>query len=298
MLFRLLLPFQEHGGLLRIFPEGKAQFADIVPKFDRLLLFWSDRRNPHEVQPAYATRSARKPFHCTCSDDPARLLVDHWWTCLCRYAITVWYFDADERARAKEKYLTGKIWCKNWIRFIPFRSGFLYVASHDLLCVYVQEKKEWRLNSVNHQIPASGKLVLPLPPPQTAIKCSTLRKWPIESMCVCFTWRNSRFVAWACGRSTVMETKPTVITFHIQRKGDDPADFECHDIVLKGIVDFFFFFFLSCHLVGGKLQLTLQQMFSGKSIQTGIVLRENLHLLLFFFFFAVNSLKVQCSAYA
>uniref|UniRef100_A0A4W5L5F0 Uncharacterized protein n=1 Tax=Hucho hucho TaxID=62062 RepID=A0A4W5L5F0_9TELE len=26
---------------------------------------------------------------------------------LSRYAITVWYFDADERARAKEKYLTG-----------------------------------------------------------------------------------------------------------------------------------------------------------------------------------------------
>ncbi|XP_016340167.1 egl nine homolog 1-like [Sinocyclocheilus anshuiensis] len=69
---------KEHGGLLRIFPEGTAQFADIEPKFDRLLLFWSDRRNPHEVQPAYATR----------------------------YAITVWYFDADERDRAKEKYLT------------------------------------------------------------------------------------------------------------------------------------------------------------------------------------------------
>ncbi|KAM8859262.1 egl nine homolog 1 isoform 2-T2 [Spinachia spinachia] len=71
---------KEHGGLLRIFPEGKSQFADIEPKFDRLLLFWSDRRNPHEVQPAFATR----------------------------YAITVWYFDADERARAKEKYLTGE----------------------------------------------------------------------------------------------------------------------------------------------------------------------------------------------
>lgn len=71
---------KEHGGLLRIFPEGKAQFADIEPKFDRLLLFWSDRRNPHEVQPAFTTR----------------------------YAITVWYFDADERARAKEKYLTGE----------------------------------------------------------------------------------------------------------------------------------------------------------------------------------------------
>uniref|UniRef100_A0A2K6K9F7 hypoxia-inducible factor-proline dioxygenase n=1 Tax=Rhinopithecus bieti TaxID=61621 RepID=A0A2K6K9F7_RHIBE len=68
------------GGILRIFPEGKAQFADIEPKFDRLLFFWSDRRNPHEVQPAYATR----------------------------YAITVWYFDADERARAKVKYLTGE----------------------------------------------------------------------------------------------------------------------------------------------------------------------------------------------
>ncbi|XP_074846281.1 egl nine homolog 1 isoform X2 [Carettochelys insculpta] len=63
------------GGILRIFPEGKAQFADIEPKFDRLLFFWSDRRNPHEVQPAFATR----------------------------YAITVWYFDADERARAKVK---------------------------------------------------------------------------------------------------------------------------------------------------------------------------------------------------
>ncbi|NXX38193.1 EGLN1 protein, partial [Tricholaema leucomelas] len=68
-----------NGGILRIFPEGKAQFADIEPKFDRLLFFWSDRRNPHEVQPAFATR----------------------------YAITVWYFDADERARAKVKYLTG-----------------------------------------------------------------------------------------------------------------------------------------------------------------------------------------------
>lgn len=67
-LFLLVLLFQEHGGLLRIFPEGKAQFADIEPKFDRLLLFWSDRRNPHEVQPAFATRSASKSVHCTCSD--------------------------------------------------------------------------------------------------------------------------------------------------------------------------------------------------------------------------------------
>ncbi|XP_071997259.1 egl nine homolog 1 [Engystomops pustulosus] len=69
-----------NGGVLRIFPEGKSQFADIEPKFDRLLFFWSDRRNPHEVQPAFATR----------------------------YAITVWYFDGDERAKAKEKYQTGE----------------------------------------------------------------------------------------------------------------------------------------------------------------------------------------------
>ncbi|XP_056282473.1 egl nine homolog 3 [Pseudoliparis swirei] len=66
----------EHGGVLRIFPEGKPYVADVKPLFDRLLLFWSDRRNPHEVQPSYATR----------------------------YAITVWYFDSEERAEAKRRF--------------------------------------------------------------------------------------------------------------------------------------------------------------------------------------------------
>ncbi|KAJ8403699.1 hypothetical protein AAFF_G00345670 [Aldrovandia affinis] len=65
-----------HGGMLQIYPEGRNMVANIEPLFDRLLIFWSDRRNPHEVKPAYATR----------------------------YAITVWYFDAKERAEAKEKY--------------------------------------------------------------------------------------------------------------------------------------------------------------------------------------------------
>ncbi|XP_072547771.1 uncharacterized protein egln2 [Salminus brasiliensis] len=65
-----------HGGLLQLYPEGRNVVANIEPLFDRLLIFWSDRRNPHEVKPAYATR----------------------------YAITVWYFDAKERAEAKEKY--------------------------------------------------------------------------------------------------------------------------------------------------------------------------------------------------
>uniref|UniRef100_A0A3B3W2Q6 hypoxia-inducible factor-proline dioxygenase n=1 Tax=Poecilia latipinna TaxID=48699 RepID=A0A3B3W2Q6_9TELE len=65
-----------HGGVLRIFPEGKSYVADIKPLFDRLLIFWSDRRNPHEVQPSYSTR----------------------------YAITVWYFDSEERAQAKKRF--------------------------------------------------------------------------------------------------------------------------------------------------------------------------------------------------
>lgn len=67
---------KEHGGMLRIFPEGKSYVADIEPLFDRLLLFWSDRRNPHEVQPSYSSR----------------------------YAITVWYFDSEERAEAKRRF--------------------------------------------------------------------------------------------------------------------------------------------------------------------------------------------------
>ncbi|XP_010727904.2 egl nine homolog 2 [Larimichthys crocea] len=67
---------KKQGGVLQIYPEGKNVVANIEPMFDRLLIFWSDRRNPHEVKPAYSTR----------------------------YAITVWYFDAKERAEAKEKY--------------------------------------------------------------------------------------------------------------------------------------------------------------------------------------------------
>ncbi|XP_063977315.1 egl nine homolog 1 [Diachasmimorpha longicaudata] len=68
---------KKNGGLLRIFPEGwRDQVADIQPLFDRLLFFWSDRRNPHEVQPAYKTR----------------------------YAITLWYFDAEERSQACLRY--------------------------------------------------------------------------------------------------------------------------------------------------------------------------------------------------
>lgn len=63
---------EDNGGKLRIYREDGN--IDVEPVLNRLLLFWSDERNPHEVLPAYCTR----------------------------YAITIWYFDAEQRRRAKE----------------------------------------------------------------------------------------------------------------------------------------------------------------------------------------------------
>ncbi|VDM55942.1 unnamed protein product [Angiostrongylus costaricensis] len=45
-----------HGGTLRLYPESSAIPMDIDPKADRLVFFWSDRRNPHEVMPVYRPR--------------------------------------------------------------------------------------------------------------------------------------------------------------------------------------------------------------------------------------------------
>ncbi|KAL0173973.1 hypothetical protein M9458_029941, partial [Cirrhinus mrigala] len=56
LLFGFDLFVQVNGGLLQIFPEGRNVVANIEPLFDRLLIFWSDRRNPHEVKQAFATR--------------------------------------------------------------------------------------------------------------------------------------------------------------------------------------------------------------------------------------------------
>ena len=50
--------------------------ANIEPMFNRLLIFWSDRRNPHEVQPSFKTR----------------------------YAITLWYIDEVERNNSLKKF--------------------------------------------------------------------------------------------------------------------------------------------------------------------------------------------------
>ncbi|XP_022097362.1 egl nine homolog 1-like [Acanthaster planci] len=63
---------EKQGGLLRLFPVSGG-YVDVEPLLNRLLLFWSDRRNPHEVQPAFDKR----------------------------YAITIWYFDKKEREEAK-----------------------------------------------------------------------------------------------------------------------------------------------------------------------------------------------------
>lgn len=127
-----------------------------------------------------------------------------------------------------------------------------------------------------------------LHPLQTAIKCSVLRKWPIESMCVCFTWRNKRPLL-KRGRTICVygdkANKYTLISVHFLPTWMNPAELECHNIVLKGIV----FFFLSPL----RWIMPIADIFR-ISIQTGIKLRESIHV----FFFAVNSLKVQCSAYA
>ncbi|KIH42837.1 oxidoreductase, 2OG-Fe(II) oxygenase family protein [Ancylostoma duodenale] len=45
-----------HGGTLRLYPESSMIPMDIDPKADRLVFFWSDRRNPHEVMPVFKPR--------------------------------------------------------------------------------------------------------------------------------------------------------------------------------------------------------------------------------------------------
>nr|WNL52995.1 prolyl 4-hydroxylase 2B [Sinonovacula constricta] len=65
---------QKDGGVLRVLPSNAPTYVDVAPVANRLLFFWSDRRNPHEVQPAFKTR----------------------------YAITVWYMDETERNLAKQ----------------------------------------------------------------------------------------------------------------------------------------------------------------------------------------------------
>lgn len=75
-------PLQRDGGVLRLFPQmNDGIVAEIEPLFNRVIFFWSDRRNPHEVMPAQRER----------------------------FAITVWYFDADERTKAIQKYKDNRM---------------------------------------------------------------------------------------------------------------------------------------------------------------------------------------------
>jgi len=67
---------EKDGGALKIYSacvEGVV--AQVDPIFDRIIFFWSDRRNPHEVLPAFRER----------------------------YAITVWYMDEKEKRDYEEK---------------------------------------------------------------------------------------------------------------------------------------------------------------------------------------------------
>ena len=63
---------ENDGGKLRLYRDD-GSVVDIEPMLDRLLLFWSDERCPHEVLPSNSGR----------------------------YAMTIWYFDSEQRRIAK-----------------------------------------------------------------------------------------------------------------------------------------------------------------------------------------------------
>lgn len=120
-----------------------------------------------------------------------------------------------------------------------------------------------------------SQLVGSLHPLQTAIKCSVLRKWPIESMCVCFSWQNGRrLLEWVEVPFLWRQNKQIHRDFcSFSANRGNPVDLECHDIVLKGIVWIFFPFTSlveNAYVSAGIFR---------KSLQTRIKLRENLHLL-------------------
>lgn len=54
--FYVILNIFQDGGCFRLFPSTSDVPIDIEPRADRLLLLWSDRRNPHEVRPVYRDR--------------------------------------------------------------------------------------------------------------------------------------------------------------------------------------------------------------------------------------------------
>lgn len=116
--------------------------ADIEPLFDRILFFWSDRRNPHEVQPAYRTRYFLRILGFL---NIIKIF--------CRYAITLWYFDANEREAACEKYKNDS----KYTLKLYFHNYYLY-ASDVSSCLYLSDKfffiisKNFRLSLKNCEL--------------------------------------------------------------------------------------------------------------------------------------------------
>jgi len=67
---------EKDGGVLKIYSACvPGVIAEVNPIFDRVIFFWSDRRNPHEVMPSYRPR----------------------------FAITVWYMDDAELREHQNK---------------------------------------------------------------------------------------------------------------------------------------------------------------------------------------------------
>jgi hypothetical protein len=88
----------EDGGTLRLYPESSQVPMDIDPQADRLVFFWSDHRNPHEVLPVFRPRCVIK----------VKLVFN-----LFRYAITIWYFDQTEKLEALERRKNEEENCQN-----------------------------------------------------------------------------------------------------------------------------------------------------------------------------------------
>ena len=63
------------GGCLRLHPNQDPSYVILEPVADRLVMFWSNERTPHEVMPPY-----RK-----------------------RFALTLWYFDEEEREAERRR---------------------------------------------------------------------------------------------------------------------------------------------------------------------------------------------------
>lgn len=189
----------------------------------------------------------------------------------------MWYFDADERARAKEKYLTGGIWHPNYTIKFPLLQVVSRLTISRVVCVSVcrcrrKRSKGWTWQTNRSQLVGSVR------PSQTAIKCSVLRKWPIESMCVFYKLKKKQTFAWVCGRSMRVERKENKVIFvHFQQTWAAQQTLNVMTLYWKGLCVFLFV----CFFISPLRWWTLNARAGifRKSRQTGIKLSENLSLL-------------------